>query len=1540
MSARRSWCRRFFAGAGLSLSSHSVSTSSRAGLRTLVVLLVSWVALIASVAHAQTAPSEELLWWRGTGIFATQGEGPTAEAAADATIADRSHGPSYGEGVHRTGPCVFYSEGWSWPGEEYYLKKTCPIADRNGSPLFHIFATGRLCDPSNPAQTCQTDPSDPADPTNPTPHADKTIGQPNPGNGVGDPIDTATGNVYRHETDLQIGRWLSFTRTYNSQSNAAAGTLGPRWTHPWARSIRYQAGSNDTNDIARITLEDGKVITYVRVNDQWVGEADVADTLQWTHDAANQPTGWTLTRMATGTVDSYGAQGQLTSTTTADGFTLQLSYNAANQLTQITDPQRRSLTLTYDAQGRLQSVTAPDRSATVTYAYDAQGRLSAVVLPLATQGNEQRVYLYDEPAHTQAPASNRLTGVLDETGVRQATYDYQADGRAIGSALAAGTQAYTVRYNADGSSSTTDPLGTTVTRQYTEIAGVRHLSQLSGPCESCGKAAAITYGTNGQPTEITDFNGQRTTLAYDNALREIDRTEAVGTSAQRRILTTWADANRPTLREIRDANDHPVARTAWQYNARGQLLAQCEIDPAQTGTTTCAANGTPPAGVRRTAFTYCDAVDAVQCPVVGLTLTVTGPRTDVAQATTYSYRMTSSAVNCGAPGAVCYQAGDLYKASDALRQVTTIASYDANGRITRMTDANGIHTDLTYTPRGWLASRSVNGQTTTFTYTPYGAVQTTTDPDGVVTTFNYDTAHRLVKVTDALGNTIQYTLDVVGNKTAEQIYDAKGGLQKNLTRTFNPLGQLTKIVDGLNHTVFDASANGSYDVNGNLIQSTDGLGIQRKLGYDALSRLVQTIDNYNGTDSATSNTQGVVSFDALDRVDGVSDPDGLNTFYSHDGLGNLTQRTSPDSGSTRNTYDAAGNLVQSTDARGVTRTHTYDALNRVTRLSTGTASETVAYAYDEANAVTGCASSYPIGRLTRVVEQTVTTAYCYDAQGRVIQKRQIQGAQTDTLGYAYTPAGRLSGVVQPSGTQISYSRNSIGQVTAINMTTARGFKSTLARNISYLPFGPVASYTLGNGQTITRTYDGNYRLSGLTSPALTLRYARDAIGSVTSITVGSGSAAEYFYDPLNRLTSTKDANGSLLESYTYSKAGDRLSKTSSGSSAGTYSYQANTHWLTRIGSDTRSYDANGNTVGGVAAGETWGYGYDSYNRMTVLQRGGHTAATYTYNAFGERIAKAVTVPSEVNQRYVYNEAGQLVGEYGTDSYGSSNTNRDHIWLDDLPIAVLNKGDNASVINYVTADGLNTPRVLTSSTGTVIWNWPIKGNPFGDKKPVALSGYAYNLRFPGQYYDAESGLHYNVNRYYAPGTGRYRQIDPIGYDGGQWSLYDYVNSNPLGDVDPLGLQGVMGPLPSLPPFPTNMSDCQKNALANGVAQMIPNVGLFLTLGEKSFTPYGDGPLLSDSYPSEFDIMSGALGGTAGLGTSKVVDFAAGKYIDASYRNLLVGNRAYRRAVRSAQSTMWGGAKYGLGVVGKILYPIGIISAYIGAAEEARECGCGK
>jgi len=113
---------------------------------------------------------------------------------------------------------------------------------------------------------------------------------------------------------------------------------------------------------------------------------------------------------------------------------------------------------------------------------------------------------------------------------------------------------------------------------------------------------------------------------------------------------------------------------------------------------------------------------------------------------------------------------------------------------------------------------------------------------------------------------------------------------------------------------------------------------------------------------------------------------------------------------------------------------------------------------------------------------------------------------------------------------------------------------------------------------------------------------------------------------------------------------------------------------------------------------------------------------------------------------------------------------------------------AAGVYYVYADHLNTPRVITDATNKIVWRWD--SGPFGtDAANEDPDGdgqkFSYNLRFPGQYYDKETGLHYNYFRDYEPGTGRYVEADPIGLAGGL-NVYGYANQNPLSFTDPLGL----------------------------------------------------------------------------------------------------------------------------------------------------------
>lgn len=470
--------------------------------------------------------------------------------------------------------------------------------------------------------------------------------------------------------------------------------------------------------------------------------------------------------------------------------------------------------------------------------------------------------------------------------------------------------------------------------------------------------------------------------------------------------------------------------------------------------------------------------------------------------------------------------------------------------------------------------------------------------------------------------------------------------------------------------------------------------------------------------------------------------------------------------------DAAGNRLTQTDARDAVTTYTYDALNRPLSATYSDATLNVAYHYDEANAVTGCAASAPIGRLTRIVENEVTTTYCYDPRGNVLQKKQVQGTATDTLGYSYTLADRVLTETRPSGAVVRYGYDSLGQISSVWVTPAGGAEQAVASSITWLPFGPVASYTLGNGQTVTRTYDSNYAVTDIVSPALELHFSRDAMGNITGVSEAGGGSASYGYDPLYRLTSVNDAGGSAVEAYTYNQTGDRTSKTGPGLATGTYTYQAGTHWLTSIGAASRTYDVNGNTTGNAAAGQVWGYGYNGRNRMTVVQQNGTTVGSYVYNANGERVLKTA---GSVSTRFVYGEGSQLLSELG------GTTGRDYVAVGGVPLAV---ADGAS-LGFIIADGLGTPRVVTSSAGVMLWAWPYASNPFGERQPVSTTGYVLNMRFPGQYEDNEAGLKYNLNRSFDAATGQYIQSDPLGLQPGL-NTYSYIGANPLSDSDPSGL----------------------------------------------------------------------------------------------------------------------------------------------------------
>ena len=244
-------------------------------------------------------------------------------------------------------------------------------------------------------------------------------------------------------------------------------------------------------------------------------------------------------------------------------------------------------------------------------------------------------------------------------------------------------------------------------------------------------------------------------------------------------------------------------------------------------------------------------------------------------------------------------------------------------------------------------------------------------------------------------------------------------------------------------------------------------------------------------------------------------------------------------------------------------------------------------------------------------------------------------------------------------------------------------------------------------------------------------------------------------------------------------------------SPSTYTTAATSNRLLSVTNPARtfSYDAAGNTIS-----DSLGYTgtYNLAGRLTTLAKAGVTT-TYSYNALGQRVRKHNNLGSTDTVIFVYDfNTGMLLGEYGPDE----STLREYVWIDGMPVAMMTAGRGESERG---AAGVLHPLRTTStrraswSTATTTCAGDGSAEPFGttaaETNPAGLGAFTQNLRFPGQYFDAESGLHYNFHRFYDPTAGgRYTTPDPLGLDGGDLSLYIYAHGSPLSYVDPFWATG--------------------------------------------------------------------------------------------------------------------------------------------------------
>lgn len=1008
------------------------------------------------------------------------------------------------------------------------------------------------------------------------------------------------------------------------------------------------------------------------------------------------------------------------------------TYNTSKKLTRIEYQGGEALDLTYDGSGRLSTVT-DEHGRTITLTYDGSSRVATAVTPDGTftysyDGNNNLIEVEKPDTKTReyhyedTNFVNALTGITNEDSVRISTWAYDSEGRAVSSEHAGGVDEFTLTSNSDGTITETNPLGKQTIYTYTVINGVRKITKVDGVASTHCPAANKLYTYNSSGYLASVTDWEGNVTNYVHDQNGLETSRVEAVGTPEERTITTTWV--PSLR-LPDVITENGKTTDYGYDADGR---QTSVTVTDTNTSE----------TRTTTYTYwSNSTGSGGQTILGRLKEIDGPRTDVTDKTTFTYDSDFR----------------LIKTEDALGHETETTAFDAADRPLTTEDENDVETDMTYDTLGRLltvtrAPGTALEAVTTFTYNDVGDVVTIESPNGTTVTYSYDNARRLTGMEDDLGNTITYTLDDAGNILTEERRDPGNTLKYTHSQTFDEMSRLLTSVGA--GAAWDRSY--AYDKNSNMTTYTDANSNATNYAFDGLDRLVTSTDALSGVTENTIND--------LDQTTGIEDPRTNVTTYGYNAFGDVTQIVSPDTGTASYTHDKAGNVTQMIDARSVTTNYTYDALNRLTAVSyPSDTSLNVTLTYDDNPTPGNCGTS--IGRLCRVVDESGTTDYKYNDLGQLIEVKEVRGTLTFTTAYEYDLAGVLKKITLPSGREINYTLNGNGQVTSV-AADVNGSATTLASSITYMPYGPLTSLTYGNSKTLSATYDQDYRPTNRTvSGVFNHTYDTDDEGNIIQKGVRT-----YEYDALNRLD--EDDDGSAATTFTYDPIGNRLTEVTG--STVNYSYPSTNSKLSAVGANSYNYDAMGNVTGDGARTYVW----SAVGLLKEAKVGGSTVGAYTYSYNNQR-TKKVAGGSTIH--YVYGLGGLLYGEY--DNTGA--LIREYVWLNGEPLAQIDAG-SPEVLTYIHTDHLQTPRYCTNAGGSTVWTWD--SGAFGKEAPTGSA--TVNLRFPGQYYDAESTLHYNWNRYYNPATGRFISSDPIGLAGGL-NPYAYSSLNPLLLIDPLGLR---------------------------------------------------------------------------------------------------------------------------------------------------------
>ncbi|MFF3258745.1 putative T7SS-secreted protein [Streptomyces sp. NPDC002932] len=716
------------------------------------------------------------------------------------------------------------------------------------------------------------------------------------------------------------------------------------------------------------------------------------------------------------------------------------------------------------------------------------------------------------------------------------------------------------------------------------------------------------------------------------------------------------------------------------------------------------------------------------------------------------------------------------------------------------------------------------GRTTRFGYNDSGQLISVVSPDGRMVTAEYDALMLPVRITRPDRTVVRQEWDERGNRVA--IADPSGAV----TRTaYNGAGHATSVTDALGNTThirtnaagltveitdpLGATTQFTRNAFGRPVKVTDPLGAVTYLEWTVEGKLSRRADAdgtsqswaYDGEGNCLTHTNaiGAVSrfeYTDFDLMTARTGPDGVRYEFVHDQNLRLTQVLDPQNRTWNYAYDAAGRLISETDFDNRTLTYERDAAGRLTA-RTDALDQTIRYERDEldrivSKCVGGAVTTFAYNvsdQLAEAVNADATLTYLHDRHGR-LKSETVNGR---TMTYEYDQLGRRTGRTTPSGAVSTWSYDALGRRTSL---------TTSGRVVSfeYDMAGQEVARHIGDNVSLTTQYDlmGRRTSQQVTGAGRSIQY-RDytyrADGHVTRLAEHLAGTKIFELDSAGRVTNVQAAGWS--ENYAYDVTGSQTeahwpTSFPGREARGVRTYSGTT--VTRAGDTRYEHDALGRItlrqrIRLSRKPDTWQYEWDAEDRLTSVTTPDGALWRYAYDPFGRRISKQQVMADgeSISEQINFVWDGSTLCEQSTFSpqlHNPVTLTWDYYNLH--PIAqteriTTNDASQLEIDNRffsIVTDLIGSPLELIDEQGCIAWR--IRTTLWGASAWHVNATTHTPLRFPGQYHDPETGLHYNVHRYYDPETSRYLSRDPLGLAPAP-NPVAYV-SNPHVWSDPTGL----------------------------------------------------------------------------------------------------------------------------------------------------------